>query len=202
MFDRTTLTGGRDGSDPTLPGLSTHPPTHPPIHPSSGHGPFGAQDSGRLAPGRVRWIDRPIDRSTGEKPASRRRQACSSSGEVEEWNSRPGEPSCRRRYRLGVGRTATTPTIVRTAADKRDETKVFSCPLATTTIQDTHFCGGTNTYHHIMLPLALLRGGQGHPVVRGEEIFSCRSASRVCRWERPLLARALTPWRPPNCTIM
>ena len=26
------LTGGRDGSDPTLPGLSTHPSTHPPIH--------------------------------------------------------------------------------------------------------------------------------------------------------------------------
>ena len=125
------LTGGRDGSDPTLPCLSTHPPihpsTHPSNHPSSGHGPFGAQDSGRLAPGRVRWIDRPMDRSTGEKPASRRRQACSSSGEVEEWNSRPGEPSCRRRYRLGVGRTATTPTIVRTAADK--ETRQRSRPL-------------------------------------------------------------------------
>jgi hypothetical protein len=128
LFDRTTA-DRRTGRERSYAARLIHPSIHPSTHPSSGHGPFGAQDSGRLAPGRVRWIDRPIDRSTGENPASRRRQACSSSGEVEEWNSRPGEPSCRRRYRLGVGRTATTPTIVRTAADKRDETKVFSVLL-------------------------------------------------------------------------
>jgi len=138
------------------------------------HGPFGAQDSGRvISPPAVSdgSMERSIDQSTGEKPGSRRRLAFSSSGEVEEWNSWPGVPPCRRavvpscrravvpscrravvpscrravvpscrsRYRLGVGRTATTPTISLGPQPRRGRTPEFEFlgrPLATT-LQDS-----------------------------------------------------------------